>query len=444
MDDVFDAALAVVGASYRQIGSPPRVVAAVSGGADSVALLLLLDALRKREGFGLVAAHVHHGLRPQAEEEALAVVRLAAGLGLACAVERVRVPVSGNVEAAAREARYRALCGVALRQGAACIATAHHRQDQAETMLMHLMVGAGSGGLAGMRPWRNGIWRPLLDVDAGTLRDILALRGVSWCEDGSNADLRFTRNRIRHRVLPEMEAVYPAFARKMGESARILSEEDDLLRDMAARWVDGHGLACPGHVWIGREAFLRLPPALQRRALICAADRVSVALNFEKVQELLGAASGAGRGSVNLAGGARALVTQGRLHFIARETKGWPMGNIEWQSPAMLLGDGHFTQAFDADRIAGCELRARRAGDFIVPLGQTGRQSLKAYMIDRKIDQPFRAFWPVLACGSEVIWVIGCGASQRAAVSRHTEKAVYGAYRGALPDGRKNSGGEPT
>lgn len=417
-------------------------MAAVSGGADSTALLLALHTLRETYGVHITCVHVDHGLRSSSSGDAAFVQRLADSLHIPCFIRRVTVIPFGSVEAQAREARYAALRQIAAQEGIGCIATAHHRQDQAETMLMHLMYGAGTGGLCGIREWANGLWRPFLHVDESALKAYLLGRGQTWRTDETNTDQAFMRNRIRLKLLPEMAAMYPVFATKMGETASILADEDTAWREMAEQWLSSNGLAAHGLYWIDRCAFATTSIALRRRILLILAEKADVKLSFSSIERVLAAVSDRGISTVNLPGDAKAYLTAKRIHFLHDTGKrDWPIGNIRWSAPALQMGDGCFTQAFDADKIKGAVLRTRLPHDIIMPLGQEGRQTLKQYMIDKKIDRPFRDSWPVYALGSEVLWVIGVGASQRAALGRETKNAVFAVYDGVLPDGRKRKEG---
>ena len=181
------------------------VLVAVSGGADSVALLDVLGALAPELRLTLHVVHVHHGLRPEADADAGFVGGLCARLGIPFHLERVAVrrePPWEGLEAEARRARYGAFREVARRVGAQRVATAHTADDQAETVLMRLLEGAGPRGLAGIAPVRGIFIRPLLGARRADIEAHLRARGLAWVEDASNSDPRFLRNRIRHEVLP--------------------------------------------------------------------------------------------------------------------------------------------------------------------------------------------------------------------------------------------------
>lgn len=188
-----------------------RVLAAVSGGADSVALLHLLADLRRVLAVDLAAGHVDHGLRATAAEDADFVGDLARSLGLPFLLRRIRCEARGqSPEQAAREKRYEALHDMAREAGATRIATGHTATDQAETVILRLLRGSGPLGLAGILPaTRQGVVRPLLCATREEVRDFLRSRGLDWREDPSNSDRRFLRNRVRGEVLPLLRDLNP-------------------------------------------------------------------------------------------------------------------------------------------------------------------------------------------------------------------------------------------
>src|SRR6266849_6993841 len=217
---------ALVVAAIRRSGmiqGGETVLTAVSGGADSVALLDVLRSIGSEWSVSLHAIHVHHGLRAEADDDAEFVRALCARMGVPLSVERVSVkggPPWEGLEAEARRARYGAFREVARRVGAQRIATAHTADDQAETVLMRLLEGAGPRGLAGIAPVRGLLIRPLLEARRADIEAHLRARGLAWMEDASNRDPRFLRNRIRHDVLPFLErSVDPGIAAGLARSA---------------------------------------------------------------------------------------------------------------------------------------------------------------------------------------------------------------------------------
>lgn len=217
-----------------------RLVVACSGGLDSVCLLDIVAALRPIHGRPLHVIHVHHGISPFADEWAAFVQRRA----LACQADfselRVQVQAGGSLEEAAREARYRAI-GDSLVAGDVLL-TAHHRNDQAETVLLRLLRGSGVTGLAAMHPQGRlpfqqthvPLWRPLLTISRAELAAYARCRGLSWVEDDSNTDLRHSRNFLRNTVIPLLGQRWPRVAEVLSETAVRMRESEHLLNELAS------------------------------------------------------------------------------------------------------------------------------------------------------------------------------------------------------------------
>ncbi len=220
-----------------QIGSlrGAQLCVAFSGGADSMALLAALAALRARSGFQLRALHVNHRLQPQADAMAASALQAAATLAVDCEVLRapVRVPRGASLEATARTVRYAAL-RARLAEGE-WLLLAQHREDQFETVLLQLLRGAGVAGLAAM-PLKSGtLLRPLLPVSSAALRGYLQRRRIRWHEDPSNADQRFDRNYLRLQLTPLIEARWPGAMQTVARSAALAAEAQMLLETLADR-----------------------------------------------------------------------------------------------------------------------------------------------------------------------------------------------------------------
>lgn len=228
-------------AFFDALAALPRVRAyllALSGGADSVALLDLMSRLRERLAAPLAAVHVHHGLHPAADDWAAHCQALCAALDVPCRIERVQVERrrGESLEAAARRARYAVLARHLPAEGG--LLTAHHQDDQAETVLLNLVRGAGNAGLAAMppqRPFARGwLLRPLLGFRRQALRDYARARGLAWVEDPSNADPAHDRNYLRHHVLPALTARWPQVVPALYRVSRNAAASEALAADLAA------------------------------------------------------------------------------------------------------------------------------------------------------------------------------------------------------------------
>ncbi|MGH9467308.1 MAG: tRNA lysidine(34) synthetase TilS [Terriglobales bacterium] len=258
------------------LGPGDRVAVAVSGGADSVALLLLLHAAGARRGWQISVAHFDHAWRAESSADAEFVQALADRLGLPLHSGRAAAAPAQDREQQARRQRYAFFASLIAASSADRVATAHTADDQAETVLLRLLRGCSPAGLAGILPRRNdGIIRPLLGLGRAQLRAWLAERNETWREDPSNADLRHARNLLRHRFLPELAAGFnPALAAHLANFAELARAEeafwagylDPLWRRLWAPGPDGGSFP--------RDALLALPLAVQRRLLREAVRRL--------------------------------------------------------------------------------------------------------------------------------------------------------------------------
>ncbi len=263
------------------------VVVACSGGADSLALLTALHSIcgagkRPFSHVRLHVAHLDHGLRAESAADAAFVRDYAATLDLPCTVGIIspaeRQEWHGISEAAAREARHRFLRRVAADVGAERIALGHTLDDQAETVLLHLIRGSGTGGLSGMRPRAGDLIRPLLGLRRAATESYCAARHLIPRDDATNRDPRFLRNRVRHEALPVLSSLQPDIATILARTADVLAADAQFLRDAAERaW---QGLApdvAADRVTLARADLRRLPMALRSRVLRRAIGLVGLA-----------------------------------------------------------------------------------------------------------------------------------------------------------------------
>ncbi|HLK43311.1 MAG TPA: tRNA lysidine(34) synthetase TilS, partial [Thermoleophilia bacterium] len=258
-----------------------RVALAVSGGADSVAMAWILRELEVRAAWRLAGLiHVHHGLRGAAADADEAFTRaLAARLDLPIHVSKVDVAAQAaaagrSIEAVAREARYACFEAGAEALSASRVATAHTLDDQAETVLLRLLRGAGARGLSAIRPRRGLYVRPLLDCRRADLRDYLAARGEAFREDESNADLTIPRNRLRHTLLATIGAEWPGGIEALARVAESAASDERFLMRLALALAPGIGLDAAGGVQLQTEVLNAAPAALARRLVRHAIELV--------------------------------------------------------------------------------------------------------------------------------------------------------------------------
>jgi len=266
----------------RLVPRKSSLLVAVSGGADSVALLHLLVRFAGAWGSRVTVAHLDHGLRRGSRADRRFVERLAAKLGLLCLAERREVLALArrgeSPEESARRVRRHFLLDARRGCGADRIATGHNLDDQAETILMRLVRGAGSTALTGMAASGPGPFvRPLLGIERSELRDYLARRGLRFREDPSNRDLRFDRNRLRQLVLPVLvETLNPRAARHLVKAANLLREDSLWLDELARRRLVAAVTVRQGRLSIDCAALVEEPPALSRRIARQALARAGV------------------------------------------------------------------------------------------------------------------------------------------------------------------------
>lgn len=407
-----------------------RVLVALSGGADSVALLLLL----RDGGTDVCAAHFEHGIRGESSTADMDFCRdLCARLRVPFFCERASVPAARRqgegLEAAARRLRYAFLRRARTEAGAAWIATAHHADDQAETVLMHLLRGAGPEGAAGMRVLEGDLWRPLLHVRKPELIAFLRARGQRWREDGTNAVPDTPRNALRLDALPRLEAIYPGATLALCRFAETQAVESDFLHAAMERWAQ-----C--RVDLPDGAFWPLSPAPAEAVLRRFwRARLGEGANWERIRALT-ALCARPRGRAALADGSSVEKTRRGLYIVsARRALPAPQPLRLCQATLLPglgaltaapcapepIGRDPFSQALARAALEGAQVRFRRAGDWIRPLGMPGRKLLSDYLTDRGVDRPLRDFVPLVARESEVLWAVGVGISENCALTAGDE-----------------------
>ena len=415
------------------------VLAAVSGGRDSMVLLRVLHSLRDIMHFRLCAVHVNHGLRKNAMADQRLVETYASTLNIPLHTFEVCVPQnrkSGeSVEMAARRLRYAAFVQAleAYPKGSV-LATAHHQRDQAETVLMRLMRGAGTRGLAGIRPVRGVFVRPMLFVPDEDIERYMKDYAVPYHVDQSNMELCYVRNRIRHTLLPELKEQYnPNLERALAATAKAAYEDEMYLQSLAAAqhgalgWRFIPGLA----VYMQSEAYLALPIPLQKRVLRMALAQLVI--HHMEENTLLSALAAIQKGGA--AQLSRDVFVRGG-HYVQVYRTIAPSEDTVLLPPngACRLGLFCMEAKYVVDRAekpdmwtaylteeaanAGLRARTRQTGDQIEY--QYGHKKLSDALIDNRVPLCVRDHLPVALCGDEVVWTPGLRVADRfAPTERH-------------------------
>lgn len=436
-----------------------RVVVAVSGGADSVALLHLLWRWREELGLWLYVAHLNHRLRPEAEQEAEFVRSLARDLGLPVTVGsadvRRAVRAGESLEDVARRIRHGFLLSVADEVGADKVALGHQADDQAETVLLHLLRGSGASGLSGI-PWkRDRFIRPLLGVTRAEIEEYCRRHGLSYIRDPSNADPTFLRNRIRQELIPLLKRDYnPQIVEILGQTADILSEEDGYLEAQLDKyWPDLAAVEEPDRVALRASVLASLPLCLRRRALrrahFALVGRENHLLSYRHVEQVLEVVLARPGREAHLPQRVVVVHRNGLLVFRrAGEASGpeevrWPVcrrlavpGRTEfggWVIEAKVYPAGEARPVLESSQETECDLdrlplpiflRFWQPGDFFWPLGLSGRKKLQDFFVDAKVPRERRREIPLVVCREGIVWVVGYRLDERWRVRPETRQIL--------------------
>ena len=428
--------------ALREAGVGPghRLLAAVSGGVDSMVLLDALACLRERLGLRVLVAHIHHGLRGRAADgDAAFVAAEAARRGLGVSIARLhpgeRRP-GESVQVWARTARYRHLDAIAERVGASHIAVAHTQDDQAETVVLNLLRGTGPRGLAGIPPGRHRILRPLLQVSRAEVEAYATSRHVPFRVDASNASDAYRRNRVRHHLLPLLVKEYnPRIVESLASLAGLMREDDSALAAQADRLLAESGRVVDRAVILDVTALAAVPPSVVRRAFHGAFQQASQAahsLTRRHLDALRGLLSRGG--AVRLPGGfvGQRAGKELRIGRPAAESPtpgavapaqipvrpgvwtAWPPLACRIRvrrlgSGRVPLADPTHWQAVLSPQVLlkQLSLRARRPGDRFRPLGMQGQKKLQDFFVDAKIPREGRERVPLLTAGDRIASVVG-------------------------------------
>ena len=404
-----------------------KILCAVSGGIDSVYMLCrLADSGRE-----VAAAHFNHGLRgAEADRDERFVGELCAGRGIPfyagrgdCAAYARQNKLS--IETAARELRYQFLQATAQKIGAACIATAHTADDNAETLLLHLARGAGAEGLCGIPPRRDNIIRPILDETRAEAERYLATHAIAHVEDSTNAADDYARNFLRHRVMPALRQLNPSFSQAAARATQHLRDDTAFLNDMTERFLR----ACADSGSVDASALAAAPAAIAGRAVRRLAG---ASLSAEHVAMVLRVAE---RGGCADLPGLRAERRGGRVFFGAEAAPALP-DRVIFPGETVSLPEAGLTLrcalsmekppihnpltsfCFAYAQICGnITVGARREGDTLRPVGRGCTKQLRRLLAESGCPAPLRDAVPVVRDEKGVLLLYGCCADERSAAA---------------------------
>jgi tRNA(Ile)-lysidine synthase len=446
-------------------GRETRVVVALSGGSDSVALAHLTRELAAAGDLRAAgAAHFNHQLRPTADRDERLCAELAQSFGWPIVIDREDVAARAraerrSLEHAARTARHAFFERARVELDADLVALGHTRDDQAETFLLRLLRGAGSRGLAAMHPRHGAIVRPLLDCRRGDLRAYLGERGAAYVEDESNSDVAIPRNRVRAELVPLLERRFnPAIVDALADQAELARDEWRWMEEaahhiaIAARRASVSGSA----IELDGEALLASPLALRRlvvwRAMTDAAGGRPIA--FSHVQAVLGLLEAQGPSGIDAPGhrvdlvGSRLVLTgrvagavgrpaATRANFfryplsipgeVCLAEAGWVVTAEHGQAEVASPGGRDPAIAIVRSDVCrgGLAVRSRRPGDRFHPVGLGGRKKLQDFFVDRKVARATRDTVPIVVDDTDrIVWVAGYAIDEQFRVTEPTQTVL--------------------
>ncbi len=440
--------------TWQMLGREDKVIAGISGGADSICLLFMLLELKEEMGFHIAAVHVHHGLRKETADRDEAYVRSV------CTKEHVDLFVYHEdvkqyakehgltKEEAGREVRRRCFLEVFREQGGTHIATAHHKNDNAETVLWNLCRGTGLKGMGGISP-KNGVWiRPLLCLERREIESYLEKGGISYCTDETNLEDVYTRNRIRNHVLPFLEKnINEKSVVHIAECAAKLSRLWEYIEAESSEFIKDCRKKEDEKTVVIKERYEQVPGALKAEVMygiVCEAagrQKDIEDTHVKSVQELMKRQVGR---RIDLPYGMEAVRCYEGIYIRKKEktekAEEKPLVHMrifEKSAESATFSQKNYTKWFDYAIISNTvKIRHREPGDYIV-INKEGRtQKLKQYFINAKVPQELRDSIWLAADGNEIMWIVGYRQSQAYQITDHTKQILEISFYGGKDDGR--------
>lgn len=434
-----------------------HVVAGLSGGADSVCLLMILKELKKLYGFGLTAVHVHHGIRGDEADRDMEFCRKLCennGIDYVCKSYDVITMAKDkgiSTEEMGRIVRYNAFNEILEGYEDGRIAVAHHANDRAETVIFNLSRGTGIRGLTGIRPVRDNVIRPLLCCTKDEIIRYLEMEGVEYCEDSTNSSYEYTRNRIRHNIIPELMGLNDGAVKNICAMSERMQETDEYFNELVEEKYNAYAVSESDGIFLKNTSkehrLIRklLVIRVMREVLDGLKDVADV--HIEAVVNLMDSLPGA---YVQLINNVCVRRDTDGLFFYKEYTRSVICIDVEvpseisvdngkdifafqkkiWDNNQKITNEV-YTKCFDYDKIKfGLQLRTRREGDYLVVDDAGHRKKLNRYFIDEKIPGRRRDEVLVLADGDHIMWVVGGRISEEYKVTEETGTVLIVKYGG--------------
>lgn len=443
---------------YDMLAPGQTVLLAVSGGRDSLVLLDAMVNLAPALAIDLRVVHVDHGLRPESGEDADFVCEAAERYGLPVSVEKVNITREGkggvlSPEEAAREARYEAFGHQLSKSGAERLATGHTADDRAETLLLRMISGAGPTGLASIAPVRLPYIRPLIDVWRSEVDAYLPFLPFTPRDDPSNADLSIPRNRVRHELIPLLEAEYnPSIRKALVREASLMASFGEMIKPEIEEALDRDVSQSHADIAIDIEGLKTRPLAVQRQVIVTALAGLSIEPDFEMIEDIrLKVMNGDGNPSLDLSTELVARKVYGTLLIGPRMNAAGEKANEDsWLVPAEGLyfleeisvqlhlssktyqgqdprscSSGETAACLDAEKLLfPLTLRRIMPGDRFHPLGAAGTRKVQDFLVDIKLPREERRRVLVLESDGKIVWLPGLRIDDRFKVDENTRRIM--------------------
>ncbi|MGN0394113.1 MAG: tRNA lysidine(34) synthetase TilS [Coprococcus sp.] len=441
---------------YHMLEAASHIVAGVSGGADSVCLLIMLNKMSAEYNISLQAVHINHMIRgKEADEDEAYVEKLCQKLGVPLKVFHIDVCAAAEkekltVEEAGRNARYGAFAEICQEisereeNAHPVIAVAHNRNDVAETVLFNMARGSGVEGIKGISPVRDNIIRPLLCAERCEIERYLRQADIAYCTDSTNNGTDYTRNKIRHIILPAMNNINERAVKHIAELAERAGQYSEYVNSQAEKFIDRNVMLMENGsnaTWsIGMDVLRNEPELLQNIVIkriignVCGGQKDISGSHVEEVRKLYNCKSGS---SIMLPHGAYVRQNYGKLEFSKRssnDTAGDEFGKLivhVYDRPENLdLSKKEYTKLIDYDKIRNdILLRNYLEEDYMVIAADGSKKKLNRLFGSYKIPADKRKSIPLVADGSEIIWMIGYRLSERYKVEDSTKKIMELEYK---------------
>jgi tRNA(Ile)-lysidine synthase len=450
---------------HKLFSAHDKLVVAVSGGADSVCLLHVLAQLQSKPGVELHVAHLNHQLRgAESDSDASYVSELACKLGVPATVERRDIAAyhdqkGGSLEEAAREARYGFLAEVAKETGASKVVVGHTSDDHVETILLHLLRGAGTTGLCGLQPrselqcgeggGKLEIVRPLLEVTRQETLDYCQRYDLAPRSDSSNISLSFLRNRIRLELLPILRSYNPGVDKALLRLADIAVDDISFIEEQTSLLWNELAREEGGVIFLDMSKMVFLPRAIQRQVFRMAVKQLRGNLKdieADHIGTMMDFLSKPAGKKLCLPDGLTLSTEYGRLVLAPVQASVCPLPSLKgtfninipgetdllgWRVEADILSepvddDNGFTASFDFDKVGRrLMVRRRKPGDRFQPLGMSQTKKLQDFMVDSRIPRAWRDRVPLVCSSKQILWVVGWRIDERVKVTESTNEILH-------------------